>query len=102
MLCAGKTKYIRANTCSGDSGGELNLKKFNFKGSDIEYLGPLVCEGNYDLSGSSKWFIFGITSYGAIDCAKASVYTKVINYVKWIRGIMGITYQNQFNRTTFI
>jgi secreted trypsin-like serine protease len=46
------------------------------------------------VNGSSKWFIFGVTSFGAQDCAyySNSVYTKVSNFVKWIRGITRITY----------
>ena len=54
-----------------------------------------MCEGNYDNDDdSSKWFIFGVTSFGAQDCASYSnsVYAKVSSYVNWIRNITGITY----------
>ncbi len=71
MICAGKTrkKMYRANSCLGDSGG------------------PLVCEGSFDPNKTSKWYLFGITSFGALDCDlyPSSVYTKVSKYVDWIK-----------------
>ena len=68
MMCAGRARGIRANSCQGDSGG------------------PLVCEGNFGDSTKNQWYIFGITSFGALDCSSytSSVYTKVSTFVDWI------------------
>lgn len=68
MICAGRTKDSKANSCQGDSGG------------------PLVCEGSFQDSPSPQWFIFGITSFGALDCSvyTSSVYTRVSTYTSWI------------------
>lgn len=68
MLCAGKARGSRANSCQGDSGG------------------PLVCEGSFGDSKQERWFLFGITSFGALDCKSytSSIYTKVSTYVDWI------------------
>lgn len=71
MLCAGKARGSKANSCQGDSGG------------------PLVCEGSFGDS-KEQWFLFGITSFGALDCTSytSSVYTKVSTYVDWIYDTM--------------
>ena len=47
--------------------------------------GPLVCEGTFD-GNSTSWYLFGITSFGALDCDaySNSVYTRVSNFVNWI------------------
>ena len=68
MMCAGKSKGTKANSCQGDSGG------------------PLVCEGSFGNSKQTRWYLFGITSFGALDCSSytTSVYTKVSNYVEWV------------------
>jgi secreted trypsin-like serine protease len=71
MMCAGRARGFRANSCQGDSGG------------------PLVCEGNFG-GKQNQWYLFGITSFGALDCASytSSVYTKVSTYVDWIYDLM--------------
>ncbi|CAF0834529.1 unnamed protein product [Brachionus calyciflorus] len=68
MICAGRAKGSKANSCQGDSGG------------------PLVCEGSFGDSKQERWYLFGITSFGALDCTSfsSSVYTKVSSYVDWI------------------
>ena len=35
MICAGKTKFNRANSCQGDSGGELNCQSININESNF-------------------------------------------------------------------
>ena len=68
MMCAGRARGLKANSCQGDSGG------------------PLVCEGRFADSKRNQWFLFGITSFGALDCSSytSSVYTKVSTYIDWI------------------
>ena len=68
MICAGRARGVKANSCQGDSGG------------------PLVCEGSFGESKQEQWYLFGITSFGALDCSSytSSVYTKVSTYVDWI------------------
>lgn len=68
MICAGRARGSKANSCQGDSGG------------------PLVCEGSFADSKKDKWYLFGITSFGALDCTSfsSSVYTRVSSYVDWI------------------
>ena len=72
MICAGRARGVKANSCQGDSGG------------------PLVCEGSFGDAKQEQWFLFGITSFGALDCSSysSSVYTKVSTYVDWINDIM--------------
>jgi secreted trypsin-like serine protease len=75
MICAGRaSKSTKANSCQGDSGG------------------PLVCEGSFGDSKHEQWFLFGITSFGALDCSSYhnSVYTKVGTYVNWIYETMDL------------
>ena len=48
--------------------------------------GPLVCH----TIGENRWKLFGITSWGD-GCAernKPGVYTKVTNYLQWIKNII--------------
>ncbi|XP_028848632.1 trypsin-like [Denticeps clupeoides] len=62
MLCAG-SRFGGKDSCQGDSGG------------------PLICDGNLE----------GIVSWG-IGCANPyfpGVYTKVRNYTKWIKWVIG-------------
>nr|AWU67091.1 putative trypsin [Crangon crangon] len=68
QFCAGFKKGS-ADTCSGDSGG------------------PLVCKDNDD---KDIWTIHGVTSFGegCGDQGKFGVYTKVKNYLKWIKNII--------------
>jgi secreted trypsin-like serine protease len=72
MICAGRARGVKANSCQGDSGG------------------PLVCEGSFGDSKHEHWYLFGITSFGALDCSSytSSVYTKVSTYVDWIEAQM--------------
>ncbi|KAK7084715.1 hypothetical protein SK128_023621 [Halocaridina rubra] len=65
QFCAGFKKGL-ADSCAGDSGG------------------PLVCDDN------GAWTIHGVTSFGE-GCGshgKFGVYTKVRNYLKWIKKII--------------
>lgn len=62
MMCAGY-RTGRVDSCAGDSGGPLLFQRRN------------------------RWFIFGITSFGE-GCGrkgKYGIYSKVTNFVKWIR-----------------
>ncbi|XP_064083370.1 transmembrane protease serine 6-like [Macrobrachium nipponense] len=65
QFCAGFKKGS-ADTCAGDSGG------------------PLVCDDK------GAWTIHGVTSFGegCGEQGKFGVYTKVRNYLKWIKKIM--------------
>ncbi len=68
MLCAGYKEGGR-DTCQGDSGG------------------PLVCP-----LANGVWVQIGITSFGQ-QCAqrgRPGIYTKVSNYVNWIKSVTGI------------
>ncbi|XP_076334873.1 mannan-binding lectin serine protease 1-like isoform X1 [Tachypleus tridentatus] len=68
MFCAGysqETKY-RKDSCKGDSGG------------------PFVIEQD------EKWYLVGVVSWGE-ECGrigKYGFYTKVANYIHWIKGIL--------------
>ena len=67
MFCAGYRKG-RIDSCAGDSGG------------------PLLCPVG------DRWTIFGITSFGE-GCGKRGkygIYTKVPNYVGWIRRVIDL------------
>lgn len=72
----------------------MNTRKHNkFKTLYDIILGPLVCEGNFDSnSEATSWYLFGVTSFGALDCGlySNSVYTKVSNYVDWLRNTTGM------------
>lgn len=66
MFCAGYRRG-RMDSCSGDSGG------------------PLLCQDKL-----GKWTVFGITSFGE-GCGKKGkygIYTKLPNYVRWIRSVI--------------
>ncbi|XP_072044677.1 transmembrane protease serine 13-like [Amphiura filiformis] len=68
MLCAG---FLNGgiDACQGDSGG------------------PLVCKFRDVSSNNGRWYLMGITSWG-IGCGlvnKPGVYTKVQEYIPWIR-----------------
>lgn len=72
QVCAGY-KRGGSDTCLGDSGG------------------PLLCSLNY--SGTSRWFLYGVTSFGE-GCGqqgKFGIYTKVSNFIDWIKTITNIT-----------
>jgi secreted trypsin-like serine protease len=63
QICA-MSRDTRTDSCRGDSGGPL-----------IRDIG-------------SKWFLFGIVSYGDAVCASskaAGVYTRVSAYTTWIQ-----------------
>ncbi|XP_044305612.1 complement C1r subcomponent isoform X2 [Varanus komodoensis] len=66
MFCAGSPKEGK-DTCQGDSGGALTVR-------DPE---------------TERWVATGIVSWG-IGCGKGyGFYTKVMNYLDWIKGIVG-------------
>lgn len=66
MFCAGAPRE-RRDTCQGDSGGALAVRD------------PVT----------HRWVATGIVSWG-ISCGKSyGFYTKVINYLDWIKGIVG-------------
>ena len=48
--------------------------------------GPLMCQ----IPGQDNWKLFGISSFGMVQCGAAgnpSVFTRVINYIDWIQNI---------------
>lgn len=66
MFCAG-SPHEGKDTCQGDSGGAFTVR-------DPE---------------NERWVATGIVSWG-IDCGKGyGFYTKVINYLEWIKGVVG-------------
>jgi len=72
MICAGVITGGR-DTCLGDSGGPLSYRTFQ-RG-----------KGNV-------WYLLGLTSFGHTECGgfgNLGVYTKVRNYLPWIKNQMG-------------
>lgn len=67
QICAGSRKG-GIDSCAGDSGG------------------PLLCEKR-ESDGSSRWVVYGVTSYGE-GCGekkKYGIYTNVRKYLDWIK-----------------
>lgn len=65
MFCAGFLT-VKRDTCQGDSGSVFTVLD----------------------SGSGRWVATGVVSWG-IGCAQGyGFYTKVLNYVDWIKGII--------------
>lgn len=64
MFCAGGSGV---DSCQGDSGGAFVVKRL--------------------IENRSKFYVFGVVSWG-IECGTYGVYTKVQNYVEWIRRTM--------------
>lgn len=64
MICAGGAGV---DSCQGDSGGAFAVKKLIEK--------------------SSKFYVVGLVSWG-LECGTYGIYTKVQNYVDWIRTTM--------------
>ena len=68
MFCAGFSQAAQGDACKGDSGGPLVQKK------------------------GGKWYLTGIISWGT-GCAregKYGFYTKVINFIAWMRETMEV------------
>uniref|UniRef100_A0A6J0UIB5 complement subcomponent C1r n=1 Tax=Pogona vitticeps TaxID=103695 RepID=A0A6J0UIB5_9SAUR len=66
MFCAG-SPWEATDTCQGDSGGALTVRD----------------------PGTQRWVVTGIVSWG-IGCGKSyGFYTKVINYLDWLKSIVG-------------
>ncbi|GFS82775.1 prothrombin [Nephila pilipes] len=66
MFCAGYPQEILGDACQGDSGG------------------PFL------MSSRNRWYLIGIVSWGE-GCGKANkygFYTRIPNYLSWIKGIM--------------
>ena len=70
QLCAGGER--RKGSCQGDSGGGLFMRKG---------------ENGVDADIEDPWYLLGIVSYGQPACGMGipDVYTRVANYVDWIR-----------------
>ena len=69
QMCAGYNKG-GVDTCAGDSGG------------------PLMCEIVKD--SVARWYVYGVTSFGegCGDKGKFGIYTRVTNFVEWIRAVI--------------
>ena len=69
QMCAGFNNG-GVDTCAGDSGG------------------PLMCQIEKD--GVSRWYVYGVTSFGegCGDKGKYGIYTRVTNFVEWIRAVI--------------
>ncbi|XP_038054447.1 uncharacterized protein LOC119726712 [Patiria miniata] len=66
MFCAGFRQAAQGDACQGDSGGPLAMKKGN------------------------KWHLLGVISWGdgCSQAEKYGFYSKVVNYVTWMRDVM--------------